>query len=111
MIGSVQVKARVEEYVDKEFDRADLNHDGVIDADEFMLYYFSEICFKFPVGKNGFNPGVRFACVRTTTLCAVAVEASSLLCLKVPRSITFSAITAPTARGAGDVRKWSPISC
>lgn len=51
------MKARIREYVDGEFNRADLNHDGVIDRDEFTLYYFSEICFKFPVGKNGFNPG------------------------------------------------------
>ena len=43
--------------MDEEFERADLNHDGVIDRDEFALYYFSDICFKFPVGKNGFNPG------------------------------------------------------
>lgn len=40
-----------------QFGAADLNHDGVIDADEFHLYYFKEICFKFPVGKNGYNPG------------------------------------------------------
>lgn len=50
--------ARMEEFIDSEFERADLNHDGVIDSDEFMLYYFHEICFKFPVGKNGYNPGV-----------------------------------------------------
>lgn len=40
-----------------QFEAADLNHDGVIDADEFNLYYFKEICFKFPVGQNGYNPG------------------------------------------------------
>lgn len=43
--------------MDAQFEAADLNHDGVIDEDEFTLYYFQEICFKFPVGKNGFNPG------------------------------------------------------
>ena len=50
--------ARMEEFVDAEFERADLNHDGSIDSDEFMLYYYCEICFKFPVGKNGYNPGM-----------------------------------------------------
>ena len=49
--------ARMEEFVDAEFERADLNHDGSIDSDEFMLYYYADICFKFPVGKNGYNPG------------------------------------------------------
>ena len=44
-------------YVQSEFERADLNHDGAIDEDEFTLYYFRDLCFKFPVGKNGFNPG------------------------------------------------------
>eukprot|EP01025_Chloroclados_australasicus_P039750 TRINITY_DN41353_c0_g2_i1.p4 TRINITY_DN41353_c0_g2~~TRINITY_DN41353_c0_g2_i1.p4 ORF type:complete len:122 (-),score=3.60 TRINITY_DN41353_c0_g2_i1:62-427(-) len=48
---------RKKEYVDEQFEIADLNNDGIINMDEFMLYYFREICFKFPVLKNGHNPG------------------------------------------------------
>lgn len=55
--GRLQRARRICEYVATEFAKADLNDDGVIDADEFILYYYSAICFKFPVGKNGFNPG------------------------------------------------------
>eukprot|EP00892_Ulva_mutabilis_P003478 jgi/Ulvmu1/1501/UM011_0231.1 len=56
-VAGARMQERIQEYVDTEFQGADLNHDGVIDADEFTLYYFKEICFKFPVGKNGYNPG------------------------------------------------------
>ncbi|GMH42553.1 hypothetical protein BSKO_10472 [Bryopsis sp. KO-2023] len=47
----------VNEYVEEEFEKADLNHDEFISADEFSLYYYAELCFKFPVYKNGHNPG------------------------------------------------------
>ena len=57
MMLCMQRKQRIQQYVCGEFEKADLNHDGVIDQDEFILYYFSAICFKFPVGKNGYNPG------------------------------------------------------
>lgn len=43
--------------MEQEFEKADQNHDGFISVDEFTLYYFSELCFKFPVYKNGYNPG------------------------------------------------------
>lgn len=47
----------VRQYVEDEFEKADLNHDEFISIDEFALYYYAELCFKFPVYKNGFNPG------------------------------------------------------
>lgn len=47
----------VRAYVDQEFAKADLNYDGFISIDEFALYYYAELCFKFPVHKNGHNPG------------------------------------------------------
>lgn len=52
-----QRDAAVRAYEAREFARADLNHDGVLDRDEFFLYYVSDICFRCPVGKHGHNPG------------------------------------------------------
>lgn len=44
-------------HLDQEFAKADLNCDGFLSMDEFALYYYAELCFKFPVQKNGYNPG------------------------------------------------------
>ena len=36
---------------------ADINDDGSLDMNEYLLYYYKELCFKFPVGRCGINPG------------------------------------------------------
>lgn len=41
----------------RQFYKADLNHDGWLSRDEFLLYFYMELCFKFPVARNGMNPG------------------------------------------------------
>ena len=41
----------------EEFAKADLNSDDIISIDEFYLYFYSTICFKFPVLRSGVNPG------------------------------------------------------
>ncbi|KAK9813079.1 hypothetical protein WJX72_008518 [[Myrmecia] bisecta] len=48
-----------EEFLHSQFKAADLNGDQLISLDEFVLYYYAELCFKFPVQRNGFNPGAR----------------------------------------------------
>lgn len=50
-------KKKRDEYIKKEFEIADLNHDNLISIDEFFLYFYSVLCFKFPVLRTGVNPG------------------------------------------------------
>jgi hypothetical protein len=47
----------VDAYVEQEFAAADLNHDELVSIDELYLYYYAVLCFKFPVGRDGVNPG------------------------------------------------------
>ncbi|KAL6746860.1 hypothetical protein V8C86DRAFT_1439274 [Haematococcus lacustris] len=42
--------------VARAFEQADLNHDQVVSIDEFYLFYYSQLCFKFPL-LPGINPG------------------------------------------------------
>mmetsp|Transcript_27365 Transcript_27365/g.59862 ORF Transcript_27365/g.59862 Transcript_27365/m.59862 type:complete len:924 (-) Transcript_27365:761-3532(-) len=65
-----------DEYVDQQFDKADLNHDGLISIDEFYLYFYSQLCFKFPVLRTGVNPGadllniyIKYCSLGMTTRC------------------------------------------
>jgi hypothetical protein len=44
-------------YILDEFKKADLNCDDLISIDEFYLYYYSTLCFKFPIPLSGQNPG------------------------------------------------------
>ena len=41
----------------REFERADLNGDELISIDEFYIYFYSTLCFKFPMLRTGVNPG------------------------------------------------------
>eukprot|EP00955_Chlamydomonas_euryale_P081013 363516-Chlamydomonas_euryale.AAC.1 len=41
--------AKMRAHIAKEFDRADLNNDELISIDEFYMYFYSTLCFKFPV--------------------------------------------------------------
>jgi hypothetical protein len=56
----------VDEYCKQQFHMADQNHDGILSIDEFYLYFYSSLCFKFPVLASGVNPGGR--CSRGTSL-------------------------------------------
>ncbi|MEW5310237.1 MAG: hypothetical protein WDW38_002054 [Sanguina aurantia] len=47
----------VDAYVGREFHRADMNHDHHLSLDEFYHYYYSTLCFKFPILRSGVNPG------------------------------------------------------
>uniref|UniRef100_A0A7R9VWN3 EF-hand domain-containing protein n=1 Tax=Chlamydomonas euryale TaxID=1486919 RepID=A0A7R9VWN3_9CHLO len=49
--------AKMRAHIAKEFDRADLNNDELISIDEFYMYFYSTLCFKFPVVRSGINPG------------------------------------------------------
>lgn len=35
-----------------------MNHDHHLSLDEFYHYYYSTLCFKFPILRSGVNPGV-----------------------------------------------------
>ncbi|KXZ42762.1 hypothetical protein GPECTOR_120g429 [Gonium pectorale] len=48
---------RWRKWVEEEFRRADLGGNDILSIDEFYLYYYSKLCFRFPVQRNGVNPG------------------------------------------------------
>ena len=48
-----------DKYVEEQFDKWDLNHDDMISIDEFYLFFYSDLCFKFPLLRTGVNPGAR----------------------------------------------------
>ncbi|GAX78299.1 hypothetical protein CEUSTIGMA_g5741.t1 [Chlamydomonas eustigma] len=50
-------KKKRDEYIMREFAKADINSDDIISIDEFYLYFYSTLCFKFPVLRTGVNPG------------------------------------------------------
>jgi hypothetical protein len=45
------------QYLNTEFEKADLGNDELISIDEFYMYFYSTLCFKFPVLRTGVNPG------------------------------------------------------
>lgn len=45
-----------------EFERADLNGDQLVSIDEFYIYFYSTLCFKFPMLRTGVNPGAQGRC-------------------------------------------------
>lgn len=45
-----------------EFERADLNGDQLVSIDEFYIYFYSTLCFKFPMLRTGVNPGAQSRC-------------------------------------------------
>ncbi|KAG2423221.1 hypothetical protein HXX76_015478 [Chlamydomonas incerta] len=45
-------------WVAAEFDRADLGGGGeILSIDEFYMYFYGKLCFRFPVTRTGVNPG------------------------------------------------------
>lgn len=50
-------KERYDVRVMKEFDKADIAGNHLISVDEFYLYYYQELCFKFPMDRSLSNPG------------------------------------------------------
>ncbi|KAG2427712.1 hypothetical protein HYH02_014543 [Chlamydomonas schloesseri] len=45
-------------WVAAEFDRADLGGSGeILSIDEFYMYFYGKLCFRFPVTRTGVNPG------------------------------------------------------
>ena len=47
------------EWSEKEFQRADLAANEMLSIDEFYVYYYGKLCFRFPVLRTGTNPGGR----------------------------------------------------
>lgn len=45
------------EWAEKEFQRADLASNNMLSIDEFYIYYYGKLCFRFPVLRTGTNPG------------------------------------------------------
>ncbi|GLI60946.1 hypothetical protein VaNZ11_003185 [Volvox africanus] len=52
-----QHRAQWRSWVQDEFKRADLAGNGILSIDEFYMYYYSKLCFRFPVTRTGVNPG------------------------------------------------------
>ncbi|KAG2483051.1 hypothetical protein HYH03_018080 [Edaphochlamys debaryana] len=44
-------------WVEAEFKRADVGANNILSIDEFYMYYYSKLCFRFPVLRTGMNPG------------------------------------------------------
>ncbi|GIL62167.1 hypothetical protein Vafri_16429 [Volvox africanus] len=52
-----QHRAQWRSWVQDEFKRADLAGNGILSIDEFYMYFYSKLCFRFPVMRTGVNPG------------------------------------------------------
>ncbi|GLC41477.1 Tubulin polymerization-promoting protein member 2 [Pleodorina starrii] len=52
-----QHRAQWRQWVSEEFARADLAGNGILSIDEFYMYFYSKLCFRFPVMRTGVNPG------------------------------------------------------
>lgn len=54
-------KKKRDDYVRKQFAKWDINNDEMISLDEFYLFFYTEVCFKFPLLRTGVNPGADLA--------------------------------------------------
>ncbi|GIL81535.1 hypothetical protein Vretimale_954 [Volvox reticuliferus] len=52
-----QHRAHWRSWVQDEFKRADLAGNGILSIDEFYMYFYAKLCFRFPVMRTGVNPG------------------------------------------------------